>query len=95
MITDPDPKFVTDLFSIDSREVYTIPKYQRDFTWESKHWVRLYDDVIKNQSHFLGAIICIDREIRDRITYYEIVDGQQRTTTIALLLQHSIKGWLS
>jgi uncharacterized protein with ParB-like and HNH nuclease domain len=86
MITDPDPKFVTDIFSIDSRDVYVIPKYQRDFTWESKHWIRLYNDIKKNQSHFLGAIICIEREIRNKISYYEIVDGQQRVTTLSLFI---------
>lgn len=86
MITDPDPKYIVDLLGIELREIYSIPKYQRDFSWESKHWTRLYEDIENDHDHFLGAIICVEREVKDRIHYYEIVDGQQRITTMALFI---------
>lgn len=84
MINDPDPKYIIDLLGVELRDVYSIPKYQRDFSWHSKHWIRLYEDIEKDHAHFLGAIICVDRGKTNNITHYEIVDGQQRFTTMAL-----------
>ncbi|MDD1690518.1 MAG: DUF262 domain-containing HNH endonuclease family protein [Methanoregula sp.] len=83
MITEPKPNFISDLFSIDSRFDYFIPKYQRSYSWDEEHWSRLYEDINGDESHFLGAIICINRK-PGAISAYEIVDGQQRITTITL-----------
>jgi uncharacterized protein with ParB-like and HNH nuclease domain len=86
MITDPDPKYIIDLLGVELRDIYSIPKYQRDFSWDKKHWERLYEDIENDHAHFFGAIICVEREKSKNITHYEIVDGQQRITTMAILI---------
>ena len=73
---------------------YSIPKYQREYVWQQKHWEALFDDVWENgKGHFLGSIICINQS-RDahQTLHLELVDGQQRITTISLLYAsiHSI-----
>jgi hypothetical protein len=68
--------------------VFEIPKYQREYTWGSYQWENLFDDLLDNQpGYFLGTIICIDTSI-DAINApkREVVDGQQRLTTLSLLL---------
>lgn len=66
---------------------YSIPKYQREYVWQQKHWEALFDDVWENEKgHFLGSIICINQS-RDahQSPHLELVDGQQRITTVSLL----------
>jgi uncharacterized protein YeaO (DUF488 family) len=79
---------ISQLFNTDSKVVFEIPKYQREYSWGSKNWEDLFDDLLDNQDgYFLGTIICIDTSI-DTINApkREVVDGQQRLTTISLLL---------
>ncbi|WP_296557930.1 DUF262 domain-containing protein [uncultured Acetobacterium sp.] len=59
---------------------YVIPKYQREYKWDSERVITLFND-INNRDKFLGNIIL--NKVSD---YYEIVDGQQRITTIMLFL---------
>lgn len=66
---------------------YSIPKYQREYVWQQKHWEALFDDVWENEKgHFLGSIICINqsRDVHQTL-HLELVDGQQRITTVSLL----------
>ncbi len=75
------------LFNPDDSLVYSIPKYQREYKWRKENWESLYDDVFENQEgYFIGSIICINHS-KDaiRVRELEIVDGQQRLTTISLL----------
>ena len=68
---------------------YNIPKYQRPYTWGSKEWDLLFDDIITNDNgYFLGSYICIEREHDPIASFatFEVIDGQQRLTTISLLL---------
>jgi len=79
---------ISQLFDTDGKMVFEIPKYQREYTWGSVHWENLFDDLLDNQAgYFLGTIICIDTSV-DAINApkREVVDGQQRLTTISLLL---------
>lgn len=59
---------------------YVIPKYQREYKWNDERVVTLISD-IKNRDKFIGIII-----LNKRDDCYEIVDGQQRITTIILIL---------
>ncbi len=69
-----------------------IPIYQRVYSWEKEQCKQLWDDIIKiggddkMDGHFIGSILYV----LDRITYSDntllIIDGQQRLTTITLLL---------
>ena len=70
-----------------SDRIFIIPVYQRNYDWEIKHCKQLlkdlksiYEQGIKN--YFLGSIVSIDVG-RDKIL---IIDGQQRLTTLSLLL---------
>lgn len=87
MIQNTDNKPLSELFSIDNKIKYHIPKYQREYVWGKWNWEALFDDVEESEGgHFLGSIICINTE-RDtlRPADLELVDGQQRMTTISLL----------
>lgn len=79
---------ISTLLDIESNVVYTIPRYQREYTWGKAQWERIFDDLVENDSgYFLGSIICINQAQDTLITQsLEVVDGQQRMTTISLLL---------
>ena len=66
---------------------YVVPKYQREYVWKKAHWEDLFDDIQTNPTgHFLGSIICINRSDDVMQTQeLEVVDGQQRLTTLSLL----------
>lgn len=79
---------ISQVFDPDSKVVFEIPKYQREYTWGSREWEALFDDLIENDDgYFLGSIICIN-SATDTITApkFEVVDGQQRLTTLSLFL---------
>lgn len=69
---------------------YTIPVYQRNYTWEKENCELLYNDIvssIKNEkNHFLGSLVYSTTK-RNDIKSCPIIDGQQRLTTIMLLLK--------
>lgn len=79
---------VSSLFSIDEKIVYRIPRYQREYTWGKKNWDKLFDDLLENnENYFLGSFICIvDNNDTLAVRYLEVVDGQQRLTTLSLLM---------
>lgn len=79
---------IYDLFKADANWYYKIPKYQRAYTWNQYNWKALYDDLMENgKEYFIGSMICINTAY-DAIDYQqlEVVDGQQRLTTITLFL---------
>lgn len=85
-VSDPS---IARILSTDASKVYTIPRYQREYTWGQRDWANLYDDVFDNDpGYFLGSIIVIqsDMDPKTEIVDYEVIDGQQRLTTISLLL---------
>lgn len=85
-VSDPS---VASILSTDALKVYNIPRYQREYTWGQQDWASLYDDVFGNDpGYFLGSIIVIQGEIdpKTNIVDFEVIDGQQRLTTISLLL---------
>lgn len=62
---------------------YKIPPYQREYTWGKDHWENFFNDINENEEkgYFLGSIICIKKD-----DFSEVIDGQQRLTTISILL---------
>src|SRR5690554_3262671 len=79
---------VSTLLDIESGVIYTIPRYQREYTWSKGQWDALFEDLLENEpNYFLGSIICINQS-QDALTVQslELVDGQQRMTTLSLLL---------
>jgi Protein of unknown function DUF262/Protein of unknown function (DUF1524) len=78
---------ISQLFDIDAGVVYAVPRYQREYTWGKNKWESLFDDVLENDpGYFLGSIICINQSTDAlSVQRLEIVDGQQRLTTLSLL----------
>ena len=86
---------VQDLFGGQHR--YVVPAYQRAYVWdEDKQWEPLWADVERAtdsclaesfEEHFLGAIVIrVEKTPPGGITEWSVIDGQQRLTTIQLML---------
>ena len=88
MIRHTDPYSVSQIFSNDKGIYYIVPKYQREYTWGKKEWGLLFDDVVTNDNgYFLGSIICVDiSKTAMGDTVLEVIDGQQRITSLSILL---------
>lgn len=86
MIQHVDKYPIYNIFDKEAKFYYYIPKYQREYTWKYAEWEALYDDITENdEGYFIGSIICINQG--DVIKpYLEVIDGQQRLTTISLFL---------
>ncbi len=81
----------TTIKEIFQEEGYSIPNYQRDYAWKDKNFRDLWEDLEeaieynkKGQGHFIGTMVVAKNE--DNKKWYDIIDGQQRTTTIFMLL---------
>lgn len=86
MIQSVNKYHIYEIFASDGKFYYSIPKYQREYTWSYREWDALYDDISENNpEYFIASIICIP--LGDSINpYMEVIDGQQRLTTISLFL---------
>ena len=86
MIQHTANKPLSELFASENKGYYYIPKYQREYIWSKFNWESLFDDVDESQGgHFLGSIICINTQTDSlKAPILELVDGQQRMTTISL-----------
>lgn len=72
---------------------YLIPFFQRNYSWQKKHWERLRDDVWAlleqqdNSLHFMGPLVCTRApSVPTEIPAYQLIDGQQRLTTLTIFL---------
>lgn len=87
----PSEKTLAQILQIEgNQENYFVPKYQRPYIWRRENWDDLLRDLEEDHEHFMGSIICVPR-IADDVSpgerfQYEIIDGQQRLTTISILL---------
>lgn len=91
-----DQKNIRSLFS-DKKADFLIPDYQRPYAWGEKECQTLWDDIFSfafpdndcdqfdsdNDEYFLGPIVTF----KNMSGYQEIIDGQQRLTTLMLLLR--------
>lgn len=80
---------------LEGKVQYQIPIYQRKYSWGKEECERLLEDVIKvaedekRSSHFIGSIIYMAPEgwqNESALKKYQVIDGQQRLTTISILL---------
>lgn len=88
MIQDVKAFPVSFYFNPDGATSFFIPKYQREYVWGLPNWDALFNDLEEAPSgHFLGSIICVNNQT-DALagSKLELIDGQQRFTTISLLL---------
>jgi uncharacterized protein with ParB-like and HNH nuclease domain/transcriptional regulator with XRE-family HTH domain len=70
---------------------FVVPDYQRQYSWSKDQWQEFWNDLLgvveEGGTHFLGSIVVVERNTSiDEINEYEVVDGQQRLTTISILL---------
>ena len=73
-----------------AKKRFIIPVYQRNYDWKLENCKQLFDDLIKvikydRTSHFFGSIVSVYNPI-GRYTELLIIDGQQRLTTVSILL---------
>ncbi|MCQ2722629.1 DUF262 domain-containing protein, partial [Helicobacter pylori] len=76
--------------------IFSIPVYQRNYTWEEENCEKLLQDIVSisqnEKTHFMGSITYISHSIDDKkslrqLREFVIIDGQQRITTLMLLLK--------
>jgi hypothetical protein len=73
-----------------TNEQYVIPTYQRRYSWHERQIWDLIDDIElmeDGDTHLLGSIVCLVGHYTAGINKLELVDGQQRLTTISILLE--------
>ena len=76
------------LLSYEGNLMYRVPPYQREYSWQKAQWEDLFQDLIEaDGAHFLGTIITLN-QTTDAVHsgVLEVIDGQQRMTTLTLLL---------
>lgn len=85
-----DPKLLTvgGLFD-DADAIYTVPIYQRNYAWQAEQIEQLLRDIQdamhdEEDSYFLGNLVVT--ELQRAPGFFEVIDGQQRLTTLYLLL---------
>lgn len=78
------PYNIKELFSSDS---YVIPAYQRNYAWGESEIAQLIQDIVDSRTpkYYVGTLIVWERKFNNEVTY-ETIDGQQRLTTLAILL---------
>ncbi|GAA7538151.1 DUF262 domain-containing protein [Helicobacter pylori] len=86
---------INDFFAL-TGTIFSIPVYQRNYTWEEENCEKLLQDIVSisqnKKTHFMGSITYILHLIDDEkslrpLQEFVIIDGQQRVTTIMLLLK--------
>ena len=93
---DIQPQLLT-LSGLLGKRLFRIPQYQRAYSWTSRQRTALFNDILHtwelgpNQQHFMATVVGLRRDKRmigtDEYQVVEIVDGQQRITTLILLLK--------
>ncbi len=72
-------------------KLYVIPRFQRDYSWNNDQWKELWQDIetMRQQrvQHFMGYLVIQTADDKE----YKIIDGQQRITTISIIILAAIK----
>lgn len=77
---------------LNGNKQFLIPVYQRFYSWDIDQCKRLWNDIVEMQrngkaGHFVGSIVNIAEQVMPTgVQKYMIIDGQQRMTTLTLLL---------
>lgn len=70
---------------------YEIPKYQRDYSWDIEQWNDLWYDIQQmitdKDSHYMGYLVLQTGDDKN----YQVIDGQQRLTSICILILAVVK----
>ncbi|WP_191565973.1 DUF262 domain-containing protein [Metabacillus idriensis] len=78
---------------IEGTKQFVIPLFQRTYSWSSPQWKQLWDDILEiritheHRSHFIGSIVSMSMDSEPHeVQKYLVIDGQQRLTTLSILL---------
>jgi uncharacterized protein with ParB-like and HNH nuclease domain len=78
---------------IEGTKQYIIPLFQRTYSWTNKEWEILWKDLIElceaenPRTHFIGSIVNMPTvSVPEGVAKFLLIDGQQRLTTIFVLL---------
>jgi len=78
---------------IEGTKQYVVPLFQRTYSWDTKEWEMLWQDLIElcededPRDHFIGSIVTMPTaSVPQGIAKFLLIDGQQRLTTIFILL---------
>ena len=72
---------------------YKVPMFQRDYSWEDDQWDDLWNDIVltavtrENDVHYMGYLVLSSTDSR----VFNVIDGQQRLTTLTLLILAVLK----
>ena len=82
--------FINDFIDRNLRQ-YSIPVYQRNYEWSAEQCEKLFEDILQahelDRFHFTGSVVYALLTRENKIDYYVIIDGQQRLTTIYILIK--------
>lgn len=74
-----------------NKKQYCIPVFQRDYAWTTEQCEKLFEDIVlafkKDRLHFCGSFVYAPLPTRKHIDRYIIIDGQQRFTTLYILIK--------
>ena len=83
-------RIINDFIEPNKRQ-YSIPVYQRNYEWSKEQCVKLFEDIVlafkKDRTHFCGSIVYAQIKEEHNIHYYVVIDGQQRLTTIYIMIK--------
>ena len=80
-------RILDDTTLFDRGACYVIPRYQRAYAWEDKEIVQLIEDINDSTGdYYIGSLVVA--KVKGKEEVYEVVDGQQRLTTLYLLLHY-------
>ena len=91
----PNKLSLAQLFAL-SNEQFVVPSYQRRYSWKVHHTGALFDDIDllkENDGHLFGMIILHSGAYNGAFMQPELVDGQQRLTTLTILLKSIEKAY--
>ena len=77
---------------LEGQKQFQIPLFQRPYTWKKHDWATLWNDLVEtyvegSASHFLGSVVTKTMPgTADGVSPFLVIDGQQRLTTISILL---------
>ncbi len=78
-------------YILPNKKQYCIPVFQRDYAWTSEQCKKLFEDIVLayklDRLHFCGSFVYAPLQTKNHIDYYIIIDGQQRFTTLYILLK--------
>lgn len=79
----PESKPISEIFPIEGQIIYRVPVYQRNYSWNTDNIDDLFNDINNERNGYYIGNLLVSKD-KENLNKFDIVDGQQRLTTIAL-----------